>query len=58
MFGWMKRDPEKQLRRQYHAKLEEALQAQRNGNIRQYSFLTAEAEKLREKLEEIEEKKA
>ena len=58
MFGWMKRDPEKQLRRQYHAKLEEALQAQRNGNIRQYSFLTAEAEKLREKLEEIGGKKA
>ena len=57
MFGWMKRDPEKQLRKQYHAKLEEALQAQRNGNIRQYSFLTAEAEKLREKLEEIEGKK-
>ena len=58
MFGWMKRDPEKQLRKQYHAKLEEALQAQRNGNIRQYSFLTAEAEKLREKLEEVEVKKA
>ena len=58
MFGWMKSDPVKQLRKQYHAKLEEALQAQRNGNIRQYSFLTAEAEKLREKLEEIEGKKA
>ena len=58
MFGWMKRDPEKQLRKQYHAKLEEALQAQRNGNIREYSFLTAEAEKLREKLEEIEGGKA
>lgn len=58
MFGWMKRDPQKQLRKQYHAKLEEALQAQRNGNIRQYSFLTAEAEKLREKLVEIEGEKA
>ena len=58
MFGWMKRDPQKQLRKQYHAKLEEALQAQRNGNIRQYSFLTAEAEKLREKLIEIEGEKA
>ena len=58
MFGWMKRNPEKQLRKQYHAKLEEALHAQRNGNIRQYSFLTAEAEKLREKLEEIEGKQA
>ena len=58
MFGWMKRDPQKQLRKQYHAKLEEALQAQRNGNIRQYSFLTAEAEKLREKLIGIEGEKA
>ena len=53
MFGQLKRNPEKQLRKQYHAKLEEALHAQRNGNIRQYSFLTAEAEKLREQLEEM-----
>ena len=53
MFGWLKRNPEKQLRKQYHAKLEEALHAQRNGNIRQYSFLTAEEEKLREQLEEM-----
>ncbi|HAK50748.1 MAG TPA: hypothetical protein DCM54_02420 [Gammaproteobacteria bacterium] len=58
MFGWMKRDPEKHLRKQYHAKLEDALHAQRNGNIREYSFLTAEAEKLRKQLEEVSVKQA
>ena len=34
MFGWMKRDPQKQLRKQYHAKLEEALQAQRDAEAK------------------------
>lgn len=53
MFGFLKQDPAKKLRKQYLAKLEEAMKAQRNGNIRQYSLLTAEAEALREQLEAI-----
>ena len=53
MFGWLKSDPAKKLRKQYHAKLEQAMHAQRNGNIREYSFLTAEAEALREELEKV-----
>ena len=51
MFGFLKRDPVKKLRKQYLAKLEAAMQAQRNGKIREYSFLTAEAEALRTQLE-------
>jgi hypothetical protein len=51
MFGFLKKNPVQKLRQQYHAKLEAAMIAQRNGKIREYSFLTAEAEKLRTQLE-------
>lgn len=56
MFGLFKTDPAKKLRKQYHMKLEKAMLAQRNGNIREYSFMTAEAEALREQLEAVENK--
>ena len=46
MFGWLKTDPKKKLNKAYLSKLEEAMLAQRNGKIRQYSELTAQAEKL------------
>lgn len=58
MFGLFKKDPVKKLRLQYHAKLEEAMQMQRNGKIREYSFLTAEAEALREQMEAAEKQQA
>jgi hypothetical protein len=51
MFNLFKTSPDKKIRKQYIAKLEEAMHAQRNGKIREYSFLTAEAEALREQLE-------
>ena len=51
MFKFFKADPEKKLRKQYEAKLEKAMLAQRNGNIREYSFLTAEAEAIYAQLE-------
>lgn len=54
MFGLFKSDPTKKLNKAYRAKLEEAMKAQRNGNIRGYSALTAEAEKLREEILVIE----
>jgi hypothetical protein len=53
MFKWFKANPEKKLRKGYLAKLEQAMHAQRNGNIREYSFLTAEAEAIREELEQL-----
>ena len=40
MFGLFKSDPAKKLLKQYKAKLEKAMHAQRNGDIRSYSFLT------------------
>ena len=51
VFKWFRRDGAKKLRKRYLRKLEEALQAQRNGNIREYAALTAQAEVLREELE-------
>lgn len=53
MFGWLKKDPRRKLTAQYHAKLEAALHAQRNGKIREYSFLTAEAEEIRAQLDAL-----
>jgi hypothetical protein len=55
MFGWLKKDPKKKLNDAYLAKLEEAMLAQRNGKIRVYSELTAEAEELYKQLQLLED---
>lgn len=57
MFGLFKTDPAKKLRKQYHAKLEAAMNAQRNGDIRSYSTLTQEADALWRQLEPLEQAK-
>lgn len=46
MFGIFKTDPVKKLDKAYQQKLEEALHAQRRGDIRTYSLLSAEADVL------------
>ena len=53
LFKLFKKDPAKKLRKEYHLKLEKALHAQRNGNIREYSFLTSEAEAVKERLDAV-----
>lgn len=55
MFGFLKPDPAKKLRKQYDAKLEQAMRAQRNGDIRGYSDLTAEAEEIWKELGPLEQ---
>lgn len=55
MFGLFKSDPSKKLRKQYDAKLTEAMHAQRRGDIKSYSMLTAEAEKLWEQIESLKQ---
>lgn len=57
MFGLFKNDPAKKLRKQYRAKLEAAMNAQRNGDIRSYSTLTQEADALWRQLEPLEQAK-
>ena len=54
MFGLFKSDPTKKLRKQYDAKLEQAMHAQRKGDIKTYSMLTAEAESLWKQIESQE----
>jgi len=51
MFGLFRKSPLKHWQKDHEALLTKAFQAQRNGNIRLYSTLTAEAEALREKIE-------
>ncbi|WLD56731.1 DUF6435 family protein [Salinispirillum sp. LH 10-3-1] len=46
MFGLFKQNPTKKLQNAYERKLSEAMQAQRSGDIRQYSLLTEEAEAI------------
>ena len=46
MLGFLKGDPKKKLQKEYEAKLQKALHAQRNGDIRSYSMLSEEADRL------------
>lgn len=56
MFGIFKSDPTKKMRKQYDSLLEKAMHAQRNGDIKTYSSLTAEAEALWEKIQAAQTK--
>ncbi len=58
MFGFLKSDPLKKLNREYEALLKEAMEAQRSGDIRLYSELTEQAEKISEKIEQHKTTKA
>ena len=55
MFSFFKKDPIKKLQKQYDIKLEQAMHAQRNGDIRSYSTLTAEAEGIYQQILKIKE---
>lgn len=54
MFGWLKSDPVKKLRKAYDLKLEQAMHAQRNGDMRLYADLTAESEEIWLKIQQLE----
>jgi hypothetical protein len=54
MFGFLKPDPLKKLRRQYAETLEKAMLCQRGGDIRQYSLLTEQAEALYREITALE----
>ncbi|ATC94863.1 DUF6435 family protein [Pseudoalteromonas tunicata] len=57
MFSFFKSDPSKKLRKQYDALLEQAMHAQRKGDIRGYSMLTLDAENLWQKIQRLEAEK-
>lgn len=54
MFNFFKRNPLQELQKAYENKLTEAMQAQRNGDIRAYSTLQEEAEAIYAKLEALD----
>ncbi|WP_445766131.1 DUF6435 family protein [Rheinheimera sp.] len=54
MFGWLKSDPVKKLRKAYDQKLEQAMHAQRNGEMRLFADLTAESEEIWQKIQQLE----
>lgn len=54
MFSIFKADPIKKLNKTYEAKLEQAMHAQRNGDIKSYSMITAEAELIAKEIQELE----
>ena len=55
MFGLFSRDPSKKMRKKYDKLLEDAMHAQRRGDIKLYSMLTAEAEALWEQIEKLQQ---
>jgi len=54
MFGFFKTNPKEKLEKEYAKKLEEAMLAQRSGNIELYSSLSYEADLLLKQIEVIE----
>ncbi|MEH0670002.1 DUF6435 family protein [Vibrio owensii] len=50
MFSFFKNNSVKKLKKRHSMLLEQAMQAQRRGDIRTYSLLTAEAEELFEQI--------
>lgn len=54
MFGIFKANPVKKLKKQHAIILEQAMYAQRNGDIRLYSQLTVEAEDIFSKIKKLE----
>jgi hypothetical protein len=54
MFSFLKSDPTKKLRKQHATLLEQAMHAQRGGDIRTYSKLSTEAEEVYQKIQKLE----
>lgn len=54
MFSMFKKDPTKKLNKQLSIKLEQAMQAQRKGDIRTYSQLSFEAQEIEKQIVKIE----
>ena len=51
---WFKRDPKKKLQKAYEKKMEEAMHALRNGDVRLNAQLHEEADKIREEMNSLD----
>lgn len=56
MFGLFKSNPTKKMRKDLEKLQQQALEKQRNGDIRSYSYLTQQADEIWAKIQEIENK--
>nr|WP_156889345.1 DUF6435 family protein [Halomonas sp. 1513] len=54
--GLFSRDPSKKLQKEYERKLEQAMLAARNGDMRANASLTEEAEALRAEIEALRQR--
>ena len=54
MFGLFKTDPLKKLRKEYDKVLQNAMNAQRGGDIKLYSELSTDADKIYQKIKLLE----
>ena len=54
MFGWFKRDPVAEARKAYEARLTDAMNAQRQGDVVRAAAMHADAAVLLERLEAAE----
>jgi hypothetical protein len=58
MLSLFKSNPTKKLEKRYSELLEQAMQAQRKGDIRTYSMLTAEAAEVHEQIKALDAQKS
>ncbi|MEC8080981.1 MAG: DUF6435 family protein [Pseudomonadota bacterium] len=58
MLSLFKSNPTKKLEKRHSELLEQAMQAQRKGDIRTYSMLTAEAEEVNEQIKALDAQKS
>jgi hypothetical protein len=56
MFGIFKKDPIKKLEDQYREKMEQAINAQRNGDIEKFSQLSFEADQIDKEILSLQDK--
>ena len=54
MFSIFKKNPIKTLDKAYEAKLEQAMLAQRNGDIKSYAMITNEAENIKKQMIDLQ----
>ncbi|MCS5562759.1 DUF6435 family protein [Marinobacter sp.] len=57
MLGFLKGDPKKKLQKAYEEKLEKALHAQRNGDLRTHGDLMEEADKIYREIQKLSDGK-
>lgn len=53
MFGFFKKNPLKELQKEYKTKSEQAMQIQRSGDLRLYATIVGELEEIEQKIAKL-----